>query len=87
MEITTEQLKTIMIKSFDLEMSVEDISDDAPFFGGDFDIDSIDMLEFFMNIDQDLNIKVNREELKDEYFSSIKSMTEYLNTQTQKVNS
>ncbi len=81
MEITTDQIKNIMIESFDLDLTANEISDDMPFFGGELDIDSIDMLEFFMKIDQSFDIKINKEELKEEYFASVQSMTDYLNTQ------
>jgi len=81
MEITTDQIKNIMIESFDLDLTTNEIADDMPFFGGELDIDSIDMLEFFMKIDQSFDIKINKEELKEEYFASVQSMTDYLNTQ------
>jgi acyl carrier protein len=74
-----EELKTQLIEQLNLvEVSVEEIKDDAPLFGEGLGLDSIDALELIVLLDTYYDVKIDNPEHGKEIFQSINSMTEYI---------
>jgi 3-hydroxyacyl-[acyl-carrier-protein] dehydratase len=54
------------------------IADDMPFFGGDVDLDSLDMLLLVTSIEKEFGIKVPSEAVGREVFQNVLSLTHYI---------
>ncbi len=80
------ELKVKIIKTLGLmDVTPQDIKDDAPLVGGDTGIDSIDVLELVMMIEKDYGVKIDSKELGAKVFASIRSLaTHIFNNQRQK---
>jgi Phosphopantetheine attachment site. len=80
------ELKVKIIKTLGLmDVTPEDIKDDAPLVGGDTGIDSIDVLELVMMIEKDYGVKIDSKELGAKVFASVRALaTHIFNNQRQK---
>jgi acyl carrier protein len=80
------ELKIKIIKTLGLmDVTPEDIKDDAVLVGGDTGIDSIDVLELVMMIEKDYGVKIDSKELGAKVFASVRSLaTHIFNNQRQK---
>ena len=80
------ELKVKIIKTLGLmDVTPEDIKDDAVLVGGDTGIDSIDVLELVMMIEKDYGVIVDSKELGAKVFASVRALATYIfNNQRQK---
>jgi acyl carrier protein len=80
------ELKVKIIKTLGLmDVTPEDIKDDAPLVGGGTGIDSIDVLELVMMIEKDYGVKIDSKELGAKVFASVRALaTHIFNNQRQK---
>ncbi len=80
------ELKVKIIKTLGLmDVTPEDIKDDAVLVGGDTGIDSIDVLELVMMIEKDYGVKIDSKELGAKVFASVRALaTHIFNNQRQK---
>jgi acyl carrier protein len=80
------ELKVKIIKTLGLmDVTPEDIKDDAVLVGGDTGIDSIDVLELVMMIEKDYGVKIDSKELGAKVFVSVRALaTHIFNNQRQK---
>jgi len=73
------ELKVRIVETLNLEDVLPDESDeDDQLVGGEFGIDSIDVLELVMMIEKDYSIKIDNKELGPEVFSTLKALAEYI---------
>lgn len=86
-EELVNELKVNIIKTLGLiDVSPEDIKDDAVLVGGDTGIDSIDVLELVMMIEKDYGVKIDSKELGAKVFGSVRALATYIfNNRRQKV--
>ena len=61
-----------------LDVTPDDIKDDAPLVGGDMGIDSIDVLELVMMIEKDYAVKIESKELGIKVFASVRDLATYI---------
>ena len=61
-----------------MDLTPDEIADDAQLVGGDFGIDSIDVLELVVMIEQDYGVSIDSKELGAEVFRSINALAEYI---------
>ncbi len=74
-----EELKHKIIEVLNLEdVSAEEISNDAPLFGGGLGLDSIDALELIVLLDKQYGIKLADPKKGKEIFESIDTMATYI---------
>ena len=74
-----EELKHKIIEVLNLEdVSAEEISNDAPLFGGGLGLDSIDALELIVLLDKQYGIKLADPKKGKEIFESIDTMASYI---------
>jgi acyl carrier protein len=75
-------LKRLLVKRLRLHgVAPESIADDAPFFGPPLGLDSIDLLEFALAIEEAYGIKIDDDELGKSAFSSIGALATFLRAQ------
>lgn len=79
MEALKTELKEKIIEVLNLEeISVEDINDNDPIFGGGLGLDSIDALEMIVMLDKDYGIKLTDPKEGKVIFESIETMATYI---------
>jgi len=79
MEKLIQQLKEKIIATLNLmDVTPDDIKEDAQLVGGDLGIDSIDLLELVMMIEKDYGVKIDNKELGARVFASVRALAEYL---------
>ena len=79
MEGLKNELKVKIISTLDLmDMTPEDMTDDAQLVGGEFGIDSIDVLELVIMIEQDYGVSIDTKELGEQVFRNIESLSVYI---------
>ena len=73
------ELKVNIIKTLGLiDVTPEDIKDDAVLVGGDTGIDSIDVLELVMMIEKDYGVRIDSKELGAKVFGSVLALATYI---------
>ena len=78
-EELVSELKVNIIKTLGLiDVTPEDIKDDAVLVGGDTGIDSIDVLELVMMIEKDYGVKIDSKELGAKVFGSVLALATYI---------
>jgi acyl carrier protein len=79
-QLQTNDIKNLMIKTFDLDFELDEVTDDMAIFGQGLELDSIDMLELFLQLEKQFGIRIGEDEVKREAFENIGTLTEWLNT-------
>ncbi|HYO78026.1 MAG TPA: phosphopantetheine-binding protein [Thermoanaerobaculia bacterium] len=75
------KLKELLIERLKFEdMTPDDIGDDDPLFAGGLGLDSIDALEIVVMLETEFGIKVKNESSARDYFKSISSLAELVET-------
>ncbi len=74
-----EELKVKIIDTLELvDVTPDDFEDEVPFVGGDLGIDSIDVLELVMMIEQDYSVKIDNRDVGEKVFASLKTLARYI---------
>ncbi|HIP44761.1 MAG TPA: acyl carrier protein [Sulfurospirillum arcachonense] len=83
--ITTSDLKLAIINGLNLEdMSIEEIDDDSPLFGTEgLGLDSVDAIELTLILEKNFGVKITNMSDVENIFSSINTLTYYINKQYQ----
>src|ERR1041384_492113 len=75
MEPIKAQLKTIILKSLRITgVSVDELRDDQPLLRGDFEIDSIDILQLILDIERHFGIKLVTGKFDDQAWASVNTL-------------
>ncbi|HEX8252851.1 MAG TPA: phosphopantetheine-binding protein [Thermoanaerobaculia bacterium] len=75
------KLKELLIERLKFEdMTPDDIGDDDPLFAGGLGLDSIDALEIVVMLETEFGIKVKNETSARDYFKSISTLAELVET-------
>ncbi len=75
------ELKIKIVDTLDLiDVKPDDIDENEQLVGGDLGIDSIDVLEMVMMIEQDYGVKIDNRELGAKVFASLHTMAAYIYT-------
>src|SRR3954468_15640015 len=74
------RMKTIMRRDLKLGPDLP-IPDDMPFFGGEADIDSLDVLLLLSSVEKEFGIKIPNEAVGRQVYQSIGSLADYLERQ------
>ena len=79
-----EELKEKIVRVLDLvDVSPSDIGDDDRLVGGDFGIDSIDVLELVILIEADYGVTIDTRELGEKVFRSVGALAAFIDEQRQ----
>jgi acyl carrier protein len=77
------RIKRLIVESLHLEgMKPEMIEDEAPLFGEGLGLDSVDALELVVALEKEFGIKIKSQELGREVFSSVSSLSEFIEART-----
>ena len=76
-----ERVKTIVRRDLKLGPTAS-IADDMPFFGGDIDMDSLDILLLVTSIEKEFGIKVPNAAVGREVFESVATLTRFVQQQS-----
>jgi 3-hydroxyacyl-[acyl-carrier-protein] dehydratase len=72
-----QQIKSILRR--DLKLGADaDLPDDMPFFGGDVDLDSLDMLLLVTSIERGFGVRIPNEAVGKEVFQNVASLAKYV---------
>ena len=75
-----QQIKFILRR--DLKLGADaPLPDDMPFFGGDLDLDSLDMLLLVTSIERQFGVKIPNEAVGKDVFQSVATLTRYVQAQ------
>jgi 3-hydroxyacyl-[acyl-carrier-protein] dehydratase len=74
------RVKTIMRRDLKLGPDLP-IADDMPFFGGEADIDSLDVLLLLSSVEKEFGIRIPNEAVGRQVFQSVGSLADYLERQ------
>jgi len=79
MDNLAQELKEKIIETLDLvDLSPENIGDEERLVGGDFGIDSIDVLELVIMIEQDYGVTIDSKEVGEKVFSTVAALAEHI---------
>lgn len=79
MEKLVNELKVKIVELLNLvDFRPEDIDDEDQLVGGDFGIDSIDILEMVIMIDKDYDVLIDNRELGEKVFQNMKTLAGYI---------
>lgn len=80
---TPERIKRLIVESLNLEgMSPEMIGDETPLFGEGLGLDSVDALELVVALEKEFGIKIKSQEIGREVFSSVATLSEFIEART-----
>jgi acyl carrier protein len=74
-----DQVKEMMIRQLNLDLSPQQLDNDAPLFGAGLGLDSVDALELIVGLEQEFDVMI--EEGKKTIFRSVNSIADYVQTQ------
>ena len=72
------KIKKELIEALNLDITPEEIVDDAPIFGEGLALDSIDALEIIVLLEKNYKIKLTDPEQAKKIFASIKTLAEFI---------
>ncbi|MBA2882599.1 acyl carrier protein [Desulfosalsimonas propionicica] len=79
MQQLIDELKTKIVDTLYLEdITPGEIDEKAPLVGGDLGIDSIDILELVMMVEQDYGVVIDNKEVGEKVFASVAALAEYI---------
>jgi acyl carrier protein len=75
-----QELKQKIIQALDLvgELDPNEIGDDDRLVGGDFGIDSIDVLEIVVMLEKDYGVLIDNKELGEQVFTSLRTLADFV---------
>jgi acyl carrier protein len=76
---TLEQVKTLLRR--DLKLGDAPITDDMPFFGGEVDIDSLDILLLMTSIEKQFKVRIPSEAVGKQVFQNVSTLAAYVDQQ------
>ena len=77
------RVKRLIVESLNLDgMTPEMIDEHAPLFGEGLGLDSVDALELVVALEREFGIKIKSQELGQEVFSSVTSLSQFIEGRT-----
>lgn len=76
-EIKSE-LKNIFAERLDMDLSEIDASDDDPLFGDGWGIDSVDVIDIVLGMEQKFNVKIKQDEDVAKHFASLNALAAHV---------
>ena len=72
------RVKEVIIRKLSLEVTPEEIGDEAPLFDGGLGLNSMATIEIIVGLEEEFEIQVPDEDLRVELFDSVKTMADYV---------
>ncbi len=78
-----QRLKELLVENLNLQdVTVEQISDDSPLFGGDIGLDSLDAVEIVVILQRHFGVEIKDMDIGRRVFQSIRVLAEYIYEKT-----
>lgn len=77
MAATLERVKAVLRTSLKLDAGAE-LADEMPLVGGEYDLDSLDILLIVTNIEKEFGIKVREGTMDRKAFATVKTLAEFV---------
>ena len=78
-----QRLKELLVENLNLQdVTVEQISDDSPLFGGDIGLDSLDAVEIVVILQRHFGVEIKDMDIGRHVFQSIRVLAEYIYEKT-----
>jgi acyl carrier protein len=72
-------LKRLIVETLHLDgLTPERLDDDAPLFGGDFGLDSVDALELVVALEKEFAIRIQSHEVDKRAFTSVAHLADFV---------
>jgi acyl carrier protein len=75
------RVKQMLVRQLKLERKPEEIADDAALFGGDFELDSIDVLEIVVGIEKDFGVRISDRAVGEKVIRTPRSIADFVSSQ------
>lgn len=75
---TKQRIKEILIEHLNLDITAEDIADDAPLFDEGLGLDSLDAVELVVLVEKFFNVKIQNMEEGMEAFQSVNALHAFI---------
>ncbi|MBC7772605.1 MAG: hypothetical protein H7210_08945 [Pyrinomonadaceae bacterium] len=76
---TIQRIKSILRTSLKYDAGVE-LGDDMPLIGGEYDLDSLDILLVITNIEKDFGIRIREENMNRKAFTTIRTLADFVDS-------
>jgi acyl carrier protein len=77
------KLKTLLIEHLNLQdVTIEQIKDDSPLFGGDIGLDSLDAVEIVVILQRHFGVEIKDMDVGRRVFQSVNSLADYVYEKT-----
>jgi len=78
-----QRLKELLVENLNLQdVTVDQISDDSPLFGGDIGLDSLDAVEIVVILQRHFGVEIKDMDIGRRVFQSIRVLAEYIYEKT-----
>ena len=74
----TLRVKQMLVRQLNLKRKPEEIADDAALFGGEFDLDSIDVLEIVVGIEKDFGVRISDRAVGEKVIKTPRSIADFV---------
>ncbi len=74
---TSERIKALLRRDLKLGADAE-VHDDTPLTGGDFDLDSLDVLLLVTSVEKEFGIKIPNEAVSQEAFATVLTLARFV---------
>lgn len=74
---TTERIKSLLRRELKLGEDAE-VRDDMPLLGGDFDLDSLDVLLLVTSVEKEFGIKIPNDAVGQEAFADVTALARFV---------
>ena len=76
---TIQRVKSILKTSLKYDSATE-LADDMPLIGGEFDLDSLDILLVITSIEKDFGIRIRDDKMDRKAFTSIRTLADFVDS-------
>lgn len=78
------QVKQMLVRQLKLTRSPEDIKDNEALFGGDLDLDSIDVLEIVVGLEKDFGVRISDRSVGEQVIRTPQTIADFIAEQNAK---
>jgi acyl carrier protein len=74
-----QELKNIFVERLDMNLAEVDATDDAPLFGDEgWGIDSVDVIDIVLGVEQTFKVKIKQDEDIEKHFASLNALAGHI---------
>ena len=74
------RVKQMLVRQLNLKKKPEELSDDAALFGGEFDLDSIDVLEVVVGIEKEFGVRISERAVGEKVIKTPRTIADFVSS-------